>query len=197
MDLARDGRMNNGMLPRCSFVWPEQCIRPLYSDRSLNKDHVQFYTAYIHQLLSRSGETKVILNREAEVMYKNFYNEITEESNNAKEDYIKEVYAKLDIMALRIALITHGMKMTLGGNKSQQIEPTTMEYAIRVAKYFKETALRVYAHLTKYPSHGVTKPDVILFCRDDLKKTNQSEVARFLGVSQQYVSRIYTTKPKL
>lgn len=54
------------------------------------------------------------------------------------------MFAYLDIIVLRNALIVHSMKMVLDRGAVDQIKPETMENAIRITEYFRATGLKAY-----------------------------------------------------
>lgn len=84
------------------------------------------------------------------------------------------------------------MKLVCEGNASNTIEPETMEYAIRITEYFRATGLKVYHYLTSGAPNELSKKDIILFLRNTVGITNQSEIARIMKVKQQYVNSIFT-----
>jgi hypothetical protein len=190
-ELAKAGRADNGIIPRCGFIWPDQCSKSYYSSRKLSDDYVQGYRKYILQLLTIPEDNNVELSVGAEALYKEFYNANADKANAEPIDFIKEMYAKLDIMVLRIALIVHAMKMVLDGGSVDQVEPETMEFAIRITEYFRATGLKAYEQISENSKPDISRKDVILALRDLFNITNQSAMAKFLNVSQQYINRIF------
>ncbi|MEI6750765.1 MAG: DUF3987 domain-containing protein, partial [Bacteroidota bacterium] len=190
-DLAKDGRADNGMIQRCMFVWPDFCNKQEYSKAILPSEYTKAYDDYINKLLSIPEGNSVMLSEEAELLYEEFYNCNVAKANEDEIDFIKEMYAKLDIMVLRIALIVHGMKIVCDGNTSAMIEPETMEYAIRVTEYFRSTGLKVQAQLSEGTSLNIKIKDVINFIKNVRGNDNQSEIARCLKYSQQYVNNVF------
>ncbi|MCX6280200.1 MAG: DUF3987 domain-containing protein [Bacteroidetes bacterium] len=191
-DLTNDGRAENGMIQRCMFVWPDFCEKSHYKKETVSPESKQAYEQYINNLRGLSEDNTFELSDEAENLYEEFYNRNADKSNAEKVEFIKELYAKLDIMVLRLALIIQVMKLVCEGNASITIEPETMEYAIRITEYFRVTGLKVYHYLTSGAPSELSKKDVILFLRNTVGITNQSEIARIMKVKQQYVNSIFT-----
>ncbi|NCA75050.1 MAG: DUF3987 domain-containing protein [Alphaproteobacteria bacterium] len=190
-DLSKEGRADNGMIQRCMFVWPVSFEKSHYKKETVSLESKQAYEQYINNLRGLSDGNSFILSDVAEVIYEEFYNQNADKSNAVKVEFLKELYAKLDIIALRLALIIQVMKLVCEGNASNNIEPDTMEYAIRITEYFRATGLKVYHYLSSGTSTELSKKDVILFLRDTIGITNQSDIARFLKVSQQYVNKTF------
>ena len=191
-DLAKDGRADNGMIQRCMFIWPDCCEKSYYSKKTLSQLYRQKYGIFVKNLLSIPDGQVITLNDDAEVLYSEFFNQNADKANAEAVDFIKEMYAKLDIIALRLALIVHGMKIGCEENFTPAIEPETMEYAIRVTEYFRATAMKVYDQLSDNTTFKIKTRDVILYLKNDCGITNQSEIARFLKVSQQYINKTFT-----
>ena len=190
-DLAKDGRADNGMIQRCIFVWPDFCDKQKYSKAILPLEYSKAYDDYINKLLSIPEGNTITLSEAAELLYAEFYNCNVAKANTEGIDFIKEMYAKFDIIVLRIALIVHGMKIVCEGNTSDMIEPETMEYAIRVTEYFRATGLKVYAQVCEETPLIIKPTDVIKYIKNIRGNNNQSEIARCLRFTQQYVNKIF------
>lgn len=180
------------MIQRCMFLWPDFCEKQKYSIATLPPEHISAYEDYINRLLSIPEGNIISLSDKAESLYAEFYNDNVDKANAEEVDFIKEVYAKLDIIVLRIALMVHGMKIVCDGITSDTIDPETMEYAIRVTEYFRATALKVYDQLSVNTGSKITTKDIIYHLRYECGITNQSQIAKFLNVSQQYVNKIFS-----
>jgi hypothetical protein len=189
-DLAKDGRRDNGMIPRCAFIFPDDCDKQKYSTRVLPTELVLKYETYIHSLLDIKEGTVFQLSLDAETLYTEFFNLNVDLINSEKADLIKEIYAKLDIMVLRLSVIVHGMKMICEKNPSLTIEPETMEYCIRLTEYLRATGLKVYHLLHENDAHKLTKKAVASYLWKEGRITNQSQLANLLGVSHQYINKL-------
>lgn len=190
--LAKEGRADNGMIPRFMFVWPERAVKPEYSDEVLPQEFVRAYDAYIANLVSITGDNTISLDPEAEQRYAVFYNQNARAANREKEDFLKEMYAKLDIIVLRLALIVHTMKIGCGEMVGGQIDSESMSYAIHVTEYFRRTARKALQSIDS-KSQKMSTQSLIRVLRTDFCKSNQSEIARFLNVSTQYVNKVFSS----
>ena len=199
VELAKDGRSENGMIPRCIFVWPDFSEKQNYSNVIVPSECIQLYDRYVEGLLFIPTGNIISLSESAEECYADFFNKNASKLNNEKVDFIKEMYAKLDIIVLRIALIVHGMKRVCEGDKSETISPETMEYAIRIVEYFRATGLKVYNQLFSQTSEiknnkprEVSLAEVVLFLKNHCNFTNQSKIAKLLNVSQPRINQIFS-----
>jgi len=179
--LAGDGRDVNGFLPRFCFVWPDKVSTPRYCLEDLPPELITAYDNFIQSLLSMPGyRDPVALSREAETIYSDFYNSNAAAMDAAPDDYTRAIYAKLNIHALRAAVLLHVIN---GGGA--ELQPDTMQQAIEIAEYFRYTAHKVAAVISK----PIDKAPIIKYL-GSLGFTSQGEIAKALGVSRQYVNKI-------
>ncbi|MDB9882857.1 DUF3987 domain-containing protein [Bacteroidia bacterium] len=189
VDLAKDNRAENGFLSRFLHVFPDIANKPRYSKEKLKIDTVNNYHKYLSGLDTIPDTINLTLSKEAETVYSNWYNDNTEQSNNTNTGYLKGVYGKLDVYALRLAVTIYGMNLICHQNTSSEIDKITMETAINLTEYFRGTALKVYDNIFSGSSREpVNKKDVIQYL-GQLGKS-QNEIAKIVGVKQPYVNRI-------
>lgn len=104
------------------------------------------------------------------------------------EDGVRGMYAKLRIVVLRIALILHVLRN--GVKAADEIDIKTMDAAILTADCFaywgKQARSLIRGSETK---KTISNADLLREFADRFKITNQSELARLIGRSQQYVSK--------
>lgn len=72
---------------------------------------------------------------------------------------------------------------------SSEISLRAVEGAAKLCAYFENCAMKVLEILGADKKDGITKKDVILYLSKE-GETAQSEIAKLLNVSRQYVSRI-------
>lgn len=186
-DLAKDGRIVDGFLPRICFAFPDRIEAPNYKHGRLSKEATERYNNHILLLLSDQSHRAIIeLSDAAEAIYAAFYNKNAQINNsNSQPDYLNEVNAKLNIIALRIALLFHCSKNASKTDFIGFIQPDTMHQAIELTEYFRITAKKVYDIIS--PS-GNDKKQIIRYLSD--LGNSQTDIARVTKVSQQYVSKV-------
>ncbi len=189
VDLAKDNRAENGFLSRLLNVFPDADTKQPYSKDKLNADTVANYHKYLSGLDTIRDAINLTLSKQAEVMYSDWYDRNAEQSNNNSTGYLKGVYGKLDVYALRIAVTIYGMNLICNQNTSEEIDGTTMRTAINITEYFRSTALKVYGKIfSDSKSKSLDKKAVIIYM-SSLGKS-QSDIAKALNVGQSYVSQV-------
>ena len=195
-EFAKGGRDENGLMQRFAYTWPDIDEVPLYSTKVLNETYFDQYASYIMNLLSIKTSNDIKLSNGAERLYAEYFNKITGLINGESEKmmFLRGVYAKLKIIVLRLALIVYGMKLVCCNEKTNVIDLETMEYSIRLAEYFRATGKKVYRHLFEKIAPKISKSEVALFLRDECNYTSQSDIARTLKVSHQFINKLFNEK---
>jgi hypothetical protein len=190
-ELAKDNRDSNGFLQRFNYLFPDIANRPYYQDRELPYIFIEKYGKYIENLLkTNKPETEyVMLSSEAKELFKDFDNRITDLINAQKSDSMRGMFAKLPINALRLALVIHFSHLAFDSIARPEIEPGTMQAAINMAEYFKITGEKVFRQLENSSIHLVNNKNVAQFLSTE-KNHSQSEIARILGVTHQYINKL-------
>lgn len=181
--LAADHRSENGFLARFCHVYPNSAKKPLYSDKEVPERLLSQWSNYLQKLTKISTQIPLWLSREAEQCYKEWFNANANTSNNEKSGYLKGVFGKLDIIALRVSIVIHAMH----DPDSDEITQAEMAAALEITEYFRATAIKVYKILFHKES-SVDKKAVIRYL--DSLGNSQSQIAAVLKVSQQYVQKI-------
>ena len=188
-ELAKDNRAYNGFMQRFLFVYPDQVSKCHYSNDHMSPHLVEQYARFINDILEfPAPETPIKLSIDAERRYEEFYNKNADLINKEETGYLRAAFAKLDIIALRIALILHIGNMVSTGDTSNLVSLSTMEAAISMTEYFRLTAVKVFGELNE-PVKNITKKDVIFFLVNVAKKS-QAEIARVMGVTAAYISKL-------
>jgi hypothetical protein len=188
-DLAKDNRAENGFLSRLLNVFPDVDVKQPYSKARLSADTFANYHKYLGGLDTIPETINITLSRDAEVMYSDWYNKNAERSNNSPTGYLKGVYGKLDVYALRFAITVYGMNLICNQNDSLEIDGATMKTAIDITEYFRATALKVYDKIfSDSKSKSIDKKAAIIYMSSIGK--SQSDIAKALDIGQSYVSQV-------
>ena len=190
-DLAKDNRAENGFLSRLLNVFPDVDVKQPYSKARLSADTFANYHKYLGGLDTIPETINITLSRDAEVMYSDWYNKNAERSNNSPTGYLKGVYGKLDVYALRFAITVYGMNLICNQNDSLEIDGATMKTAIDITEYFRATALKVYDKIfSASKSKSIDKKAAIIYMSSIGK--SQSDIFKALDIGQSYVSQVLT-----
>jgi len=189
--LAADNRAENGFLSRFCNVWPDHADKPDYNKNSVPGELLKRWNDYIVGLTTIPQADNITLSVEAENLYKDWFDKNAGISNREDSGYLKGVYGKLDIKALRLAVIIYGMNLQNGRLYTKQITGEEMAAAISITEYFRATALKVYHKLFDNGA-GTNTKDVIKFL--SRLGNSQNKIAEVLGVTQPYVNKILNQK---
>ena len=120
----------------------------------------------------------------SESVYETFYDEM-EEKRSLSNDFWAAVYSKAQIQALRLALTVKIAR--LKDEIGTEVSETDMQAAIEMMRYFIQS-------LEKFKSEQGetvgTKKEMITRIFDTNPTINQTDVAKVLGVSREYVNRV-------
>jgi len=178
-DVANKNFMReNGYLQRCLFVYPGNVERPKYAEKTLNSDYVEIHRKMVEYFLSFEENTEFSLTSEAKEMFVSFANEISEAVNATDDDYLKSLYSKMEIHALRLALI-----FAVIDDKVDLISETAMQYAIDLCKYFIATGEKIHQPQEKEWSRG----DVYRLVDEKVGIFNIAKFAESINVKKQSV----------
>ena len=187
------GFAESGFIARWLFVVPTDSKVPdCVSEKLIDKDLENEWYSLIMSLW-RMERREFRLSAEAEKPYQG-YMKRTSQIMNAPDcdDAVRAMYAKLRIYCLRFALTIHLMKY--GAKAVDEVDRKSMDSAIRtcdVFAYWNRQALSLISGTETKKS--ISNAELLrLFC-ERYNLTNQSELARLIGKSQQYISKVFGT----
>jgi hypothetical protein len=185
--LAADNRAENGFLARFCNVWPDHANKPKYNKKVVPDAIKKRWEEYLRNLTKIPTAGNITLSDQAENLYKEWFDKNAEISNNEASGYLKGIYGKLDIIALRLVIVIYGMHQHNGREYSNQITADEMNTAISITEYFRSTALKVY-HKLFDTSSGPNPKEVIKYLSG--LGNSQTKISEVLRVSQPYVSKV-------
>lgn len=183
--LTQNNAEQSGFAQRFLYMFPHFPVRK-YQRINPGKEEIGYYNSLIKVLCSFPEETRDLrLNEEAENLYESFYNKL--EIERAKsDDYWSSVYSKAQIQVLRLALTVkisrHG---EVEGTKFDYVEANDMECAILMIRYFIQSLRNLRECMPNMKNSEIIKE--ILRSSPEASLT---DIAKALGVSKQYVSKI-------
>jgi len=159
-DLAKDSRSLNGFLDRVIFAMPEGLKKPYPNDNDLHPQVCQNWFAYLSNLLDltpatddEGNATPYILkfNTQAKAVLNKWISTNTDLINDAEAESIAGLYTKLEVYLIRLSLILQMLNYTTGESTRVHIEADTVERAILLVEYFRQTGLKVHGILNSTP----------------------------------------------
>ena len=188
--LKNQSLIENGFASRFLFAYPRNIKKPYYSDMQVNPFVLdKYYKLIEHLYMLPTIEESVKLSVEAKRLYVDFSNSLTDKSNKSTENYIKAIYAKMDIHLLRIALILFIVDSVYEDEvwKGNQILPDIMQRAIEIVNYFTSTSLMLYEqnHISNF-----NISDAIRLIEKEKGIVNKQAFAESIGVTRQYISKL-------
>lgn len=187
------GFAESGFIPRWLFVVPSDSRVPdSVSEKLIDKDlENEWYSLIIS--LWRMERREFRLSTEAEQAYQGYMKRTSDIMNASDcDDAIRANYAKLRIYCLRFALTIHLLKY--GAKAADEVDRKTMDSAIRtvdVFAYWNRQALSLISGSEAKKS--ISNAELLRLLCERYNVTNQSELARLIGRSQQYVSKVLGT----
>ncbi len=187
------GFAESGFIPRWLFVVPTDSKVPdsvceELIDRNLENE---WYSLIIS--LWRMERREFRLSTEAEQAYQGYMKRTSDIMNAPDcEDAIRANYAKLRIYCLRFALVIHLLKY--GAKAVDEVDRKSMDSAIRtcdVFAYWNRQALSLISGTDAKKS--ISNAELLRLLCERYNVTNQSELARLIGRSQQFVSKVLGT----
>lgn len=133
--LSRDENEANGFFHRFLFTYPAVQPKAEWQQISIPEAAKADFNAFFADLFEQRGEKiKYELCREANDLYKKWFDYKNLKYNNATSDHAKGIIAKYQDYCLRLALLIQVMRD--GRWRVGLVMPETMERAIRLTEYF-------------------------------------------------------------
>lgn len=112
------------------------------------------------------------------------------------EDATRAMLAKMRVYCLRFALTIHLLKY--GAKAADEISGQTMDSAIRTCAAFAGWNLQALSMISGSEAQkSLSNAQLLRLLCERYNVKNQSELARLIGRSQQYVSRVLGTDDKV
>ena len=151
-ELAKGERSSNGFIDRILFVMPNLQQKARWNDKELPENIEQEWNTIIEKLIQQEcslnefGEIEphvLTFTEEAKRRIYEWQHCFSELCDRETNDTIVSIYCKLEIYIIRFCLIIQLARWTCGECDKTQIDLLTVERAIKLTEYFKESALSV------------------------------------------------------
>ena len=151
-ELAKDSRTQNGFIDRILFVIPDNLKKEYWSETDLSPEVAENWQSIISNLLNLSITNDETLNPSPEVL--KFTPEAkrilfdwvkvnTDQSNEAENEALSGILSKLEMYAVRLALILEMMRYACNESNKQAISVEAIQGALKLVEYFKNSAIKV------------------------------------------------------
>ncbi len=204
-ELAQN-RTENGFLDRLLFVVPDSLKKDYWSEKQLDTVFIENWEIIIKNLLDVSiieDETfnpqPEILNftPEANKLLSEWQRELTDLSNKPENEAISGIYAKMEVYAVRLALILEMMLFACGEGNKQAVGIEAVQGALKLVEYFKNSAFKVHSivsnasPLDKLPTY---KQNLYIALPDTFTTSEGLQIAESMKMTERTFKRFITNK---
>jgi len=156
-DLAKENRHANGFIDRILFVIPENLQKTYWSETEIDPVNIKNWQSIIENLLNLSVQNDETLNPKPEILrfspeakqtlFK-WQRDLTDLSNKPENEEISGIYSKMEMHAIRFALILEMMRFACDESNKQTVGIEAVQGAIKLVEYFRNTAVKVHRILS-------------------------------------------------
>lgn len=149
-ELFADKRTSNGFTDRILFVFPDQLDKPHWQEAEMPEELIEQYENVMNRFFEIELKTdeygniqadEISFSEEAKTLFTSWYNQNVDEFNHPDTpSELAGVISKSDILCGRLCLVLQALKNISNAEYIQEIEPATVEGAIRLIEYFKYQA---------------------------------------------------------
>ena len=203
-ELAKESRTENGFIDRILFVLLENLQKPYWNEKEIELVIFQNWQVIISNLLKLPIELDETLNPvpqilhftpEAKQVLFEWQRTNADQCNETKSEAINGIYSKMEMYAPRLALILEMMRFACNKSDKQAVSIESVQGAIRLVEYFKNSAVKVNSIISSAPSpmdkFTVNKlsflgalPDL-----DEFTTAQANEIGKKFGMDEKAVQR--------
>ncbi len=205
-ELAKESRTQNGFIDRILFVIPDNIQKTYWTEKDLNPDVIESWQNIVSNLLSLSITYDETLNPSPEIL--KFTPEAkrilfewqkanTDQSNDAENEAVSGIYSKMEMYAVRLALILEMMKYACNESNKQAISVEAMQGALKLVEYFKNSAIKVnsiISNASPLDKHPSDKQTLYIALPDTFTTEAGLQIAKSLGVAERTYKRFLNDK---
>lgn len=201
-----DNRTENGFLDRLLFVVPDNLKKEYWSETELSPSIVENWQTIISNLLDVSiiqDETNnpqpeiLRFTPEAKQLLFEWQRELTDQSNKPENEAISGINAKIEMYAVRLALILQMVRYACNEGNKQAIGMEAVQGALKLVDYFKKTAIKVHSivsnasPLDKLPTD---KQTLYIALPDTFTTSEGVQVAESMGMAERTFKRFLSNR---
>jgi hypothetical protein len=199
--MGKESRTQNGFIDRILFAFPDNLEKPYWSDSEISQSIIDKWTNVILRILELSFNVDENLSPKSEIIsfsdqawdiLKAWQITNTDLINSAENEHIASIYSKLEMYAVRIALILEMIFWSCGESHKQTISSSSVKGAIKLVEYFRQSAEKVYSIISNVnPTEKLAKDRKNLYESLPYEFTTEIglQVAKLKGVSERTFKR--------
>ncbi len=205
-ELAKENRTQNGFIDRILFVIPDNIQKEYWSETDLPPVVSENWQSIISNLLSLSVANDGTLNPSPEVL--KFTPEAkrilfewqktnTDQSNDAENEAVSGIYSKLEMYAVRLALILEMMRYACNESDKQAVSVEAVQGALKLVEYFKNSAVKVnsiVSNASPLDKHPADKQALYKALPDNFTTETGLQIAESLGTAERTFKRFLNEK---
>jgi hypothetical protein len=201
-----DNRTENGFLDRLLFVVPDNLKKEYWSETELSPEIVENWQTIISNLLdvsiiqddTNNPQPEILrFTPEAKQLLFDWQRELTDQSNKPENEAISGINAKIEMYAVRLALILQMVRYACNEGNKQAIEIEAVQGALQLVEYFKKTAIKVHSivsnasPLEKLPTD---KQTLYIALPDTFTTSEGVQVAESMGMAERTFKRFLSNR---
>ncbi|NLN95176.1 MAG: DUF3987 domain-containing protein [Bacteroidales bacterium] len=202
-----DNRTENGFIDRLLFVIPDNLKKEYWSETELNPLITESWENIISNLLNIPLEGDIDNNSpkpvvlkfkpEARQLLTEWQRELTDLSNKPENEAISGIYAKVEMYAVRFALILQMLRYACNIDNKYAIGIEAVQGALKLVEYFTKTAIKVFnivtdaSPLDKLP---LDKQTFYLSLSDTFTTNEGLQIALNMGIPERTYKRFLNRK---
>jgi len=194
-------RTENGFIDRILFVFPENLQKEYWSETCLSPEVSQNWKTIFENLLNHklklddSGNPNpeiLRFNAESKQLIFDWQRKNTDQANNSESEVVSSICAKIEQYVIRFSLVLQLLQNACSEGGKTQIEVEAVSGAIKLAEYFKMTAIRVQTMLTnetpvdRLPTN---KKQLYEALPDEFSTAEGLEIAKSLDIPERTFKR--------
>ena len=196
-ELAKGERSSNGFIDRILFVMPNLQQKARWNDKELPENIEQEWNGIIGKLIQQEYalneygeiEPKILLfTEDAKRRLYEWQHHFSELCDRETNDTIVSIYCKLEIYIIRFCLIIQLARWTCGECDKTCIDLLTVERAIKLTEYFKESALNVQNVLNEN-THNSQQQTIVNLLPPSFTTAQAIQVAEQNGMKERTFQR--------
>lgn len=205
-ELAKENRTQNGFIDRILFAIPDKIKKEYWTETELSDNVIQNWQEIVSKLLGLSLQYDETLNplpeiiefsHDAKAVLYDWQRDNADQCNSVENEAIKGIYSKLEIYAIRLALILELLHWACNEGGKESIGIKSTEGALRLIEYFRKSAVKVNAiissdnPLDKLPSD---KQCVYIELPDSFTTEQGVQIAEKLDMPERTFKRFLNEK---
>ena len=200
-ELAKDSRTQNGFIDRILFVMPDNLEKTYWSETELSSEVPENWRKIISRLLclniindeTQNPSPEILkLSKEAKKILFEWQKGNTDQSNDIENETVSSIYSKLEMYAVRLALILEMMSYSCNESNKETISENSIKGALKLVEYFKNTAIKVSSIVSDFnplENQPFDKQSVYKALPNSFTTEIGLEIAKKMGVPERTFKR--------